>query len=177
MEDAPLDFTLGCGARYAILSVTPVHAKAILAQLPAAPTTVYVPPDGGLISNLRIGENVILPATYHTGLRPEQFQKSVATLFSTLGYDQGATSQLLAKLPADLSKFEKRLIGFARAAIQRPAVIVYESLWTGLSAREFEQVIAFDGILRADCPAAISIFLHSGTSIPFDVTLDRTFVL
>ncbi len=172
-----LAFALGSGMRFGILGAPSAHAAALLRQLPDSPATAYVSSDGGLISNLRVGENIILPATYHSGSLPEKYEARIVAILSELGYDKVAVGALIAKLPAELSVFERRVVSFVRAAILEPAVIVYDSLWADLSARELQQVVGFDAILRSDCAASVSIYLHSGTSFPVNVTFNQTFVL
>ncbi|HEY8102102.1 MAG TPA: hypothetical protein VIF82_15270 [Burkholderiaceae bacterium] len=176
-EPNAFEFALGSGMRFGILGATFAQVAILLEQLPSAPATAYVQSKGGLISNLRIGENVILAATYHSGLLPERFETKIVSILSELGYNMAAARALIAKLPADLSLFERRLVSFMRAAILEPAVIVYDSLWADLSAREFEQVVGFDTIFRRHCQTSVSIYLHSGTSFPFDATFNQTFVL
>lgn len=176
-ESRALVFMPRSAMRFAILGVSPSHAAALLRQLPPSPATAYVAADGGLISNLRVGENIILPATYHSDSSPEKFETKIVAMLSVLGYDRVAAGALIAKLPAELSVFERRLVGFIRAAILEPAVIVYDSLWTDLSARELQQVIGFDPVFRSHCANSVSIYLHGGTSFPLDVAFDQTFVL
>jgi len=172
-----LEFETGSGMCYGILGVQASDVAVLQSQLPPAPTTAYVTSDGGLISNLRVGENLILPATYHSGAAPEEYEQRIVSILTACRYDSEAIGQLIAKLPADLSTFEKRLVGFMRAAILQPAVIVYDSLWADLSAWEYEQVIGFDAILRSGNQDVVSLYLHSGISFPFEVAFDQTFVL
>jgi hypothetical protein len=176
-EPSAFEFAFGSGMRFGILGASSAQVETLLRQLPPSPATAYVSSGGGLISNLRVGENIILPATYHFSALPEKFEAQIVSILSELGYGQTAASQLIAKLPANLSIFERRLVSFTRAAIQQPEVIVYDSLWADLSAREFEQVSGFDTIFRKHCPASVSLYLHSGTSFPFDATFNQTFVL
>jgi hypothetical protein len=176
-EPHALEIALGSGMRFGILGTSPAQVETLLQQLPPPPATAYVSPNGGLISNLRVGENIILPATYHFGALPERYETKIMSILSEFGYDDTTAGKLTAKLPAALSGFERRLVGFTRAAILQPEVIVYDSLWADLSAREFEQVRGFDTIFRRHCPASVSLYLHSGTSFPFDGAFNQTFVL
>jgi hypothetical protein len=179
MDDAnPLVFAPGCGMRFGIAGTSAAHVEAILRQLPAAPASAYVPFNGGLISNLRVGENLILPAVYHSHASPEKFEAKIVEILAEFGYDKSADVRLLAKLPAGLSVFERRLVSFIRAAILEPAVIVYDSLWADLPAHQFTQVVGFDAAFRRHCPLAVSIYLQSGSSsFPFEAAFDQTFVL
>jgi ABC-type lipoprotein export system ATPase subunit len=176
-EPHALGFALGSGMRFGVLGVSALQASALLRQLPAAPAAAYVSSDGGLISNLRVGENIILPATYHSASPREKFETQIVSILSELGYSYTAACELIAKLPAELSLFEHRVVSFIRAVILQPAVIVYDSLWADLTVREFEQVIGFDTIFRRHREAPVSIYLHSGARFPFDVAFNQTFVL
>lgn len=176
-EENALEFALGSGMRIGICGASSMHAAAMLRQLPPGPSSAYVSSDGGLISNLRVGENLILPATYHSGLLPERFETKIASMLVEFGYNKAAGSALLAKLPADLSVFERRLVSFIRATILEPAVMVYDSLWTDMPAHEYERVVRFDTIFRKHCQTSVSIYLHSGAGFSFDAAFDQTIVL
>jgi predicted ABC-type transport system involved in lysophospholipase L1 biosynthesis ATPase subunit len=171
------EFALGSGMRFGVLGASDLQVAALLRQLPPAPAMAYVASDGGLISNLRVGENIILPATYHSNSPREKFETQIVSVLSELDYSYQAACELIAKLPAELSVFEHRIVGFIRAVILQPAVIVYDSLWADLTAREFEQVVGFDTIFRRHREQPVSIYLHSGAQFPFDVAFNQTFVL
>jgi hypothetical protein len=172
-----IEFSLGSGMCFGMFGASAVQVTTVRKQLPPPPATAYVSSDGGLISNLRVGENMILPAVYHSNSLPEKFEMDIVSILSEFGYDTSEASALLAKLPADLTIFERRLVSFVRAAILKPEVIVYDALWADLSEEEFEQTTGFDTIFRKHCPASVSIYLHSGNSFPFDVPFNQTIVL
>ncbi|MGZ3253678.1 MAG: hypothetical protein ACXU7D_05165 [Burkholderiaceae bacterium] len=176
-EPNVLAFELGSGMCFGILGAPLLHTAQWQQQLPPSPKTAYVQSDGGLISNLRVGENMILPAVYHFDTLPEKLETGIVSILAELGYDNIAATALLAKLPADLTVFERRLVSFVRAVILEPAVIVYDSLWADLSEDELERVSGFDTIFRKHCPASVSIYQHNGNSFPFEVAFNQTIVL
>jgi ABC-type lipoprotein export system ATPase subunit len=178
MNDAnPLEFDTGRSESIGVLGVQPYDLTALLKQLPSAPMTAYVSADGGLISNLRVAENMVLPATYHSKTAPEEFQEKVMQILTACRYDSEAISQFMSKQPAELSAFEKRLVAFIRSAILDPAIVIFDSLWADLTTWEFEQVIGFDAIYRSINPDIVTIYLHSGTRFPFEPVLDQTYIL
>lgn len=124
------------------------------------PGTAIVANNGGLISNLRVWENVILPVQYHGIQVGGKLEESVISLFEKAGVrDEKNLSALLAKLPDQLSLFEKRLVGFVRAMLMAPEMMVYDSLHEGLSRREMEKTARFDRIFRLYYPFRTSVLL------------------
>ena len=66
--------------------------------------------------------------------------------------DSPAASGLLLKLPDQLSLYEKRLVGFVRAILMSPELIIYDSMNEGLSRRELARVVKFDKVFRLYFP-------------------------
>lgn len=88
-----------------------------------------LPPDGGLIANLKGWENVTLPVAYHKGWHPAALEAQLQTWLSQLdlsGYDWPA---LFAAVPGHLSGEQRALLAWLRAALIAPDLIL---LWRGL---------------------------------------------
>ncbi|MDD5284257.1 MAG: hypothetical protein PHD54_00220 [Desulfuromonadaceae bacterium] len=79
-----------------------------------------VPFNGGLVSNLKMWENIFLPYYYHTG-RPEPEVDELAASY----LDNLNCGGKHMAFPAHLSLFEKRAAAFTRAAIMQPDVMIY----------------------------------------------------
>lgn len=75
---------------------------------------------GGLISNLKLWENITLPLLYHHGAVPEETTEQALQLLETLGYKGNIWA-----LPGHLSPAERVMTAFIRAAIATPSLIVY----------------------------------------------------
>ena len=116
-------------------------------------------PDGGLISNLKVLENVTLPLLYHTGESRREIERRAIALLDRFG-----CGDVLFELPGNLSASRRRRVGFARAFAQEPEVIVYHWRAGGLDVEERElflrEAVAFHG----DAPGRTTIFLtpHAG---------------
>lgn len=82
----------------------------------------YLFPEGGLLSNLTVRENLLLPLQYHrmTDDQPtycNRLEKMLA--FYCLEH-------LIDKRPADLQYPEKKLVGLIRCLLMRPEVLIIE---------------------------------------------------
>jgi len=90
--------------------------------------TAIVPANGGLISNLKLWENLTLPLQYHRdGATPEEERRAQEYL-ETFGYHGN-----LMALPAHLSHHEKRIVALARAFLCNPRIVVYCDCFEGVS--------------------------------------------
>jgi ABC-type transporter Mla maintaining outer membrane lipid asymmetry ATPase subunit MlaF len=109
----------------------------------------FVPADGGLISSLNAWENISLPVSYHS---PERiagvFAEAQALLEELGGVDDG----MLARLPEDLTPYEKRLAAFVRALLENPQLLVVEDLAAGLGPTKKQRIARFGEVYRRRCP-------------------------
>jgi phospholipid/cholesterol/gamma-HCH transport system ATP-binding protein len=111
-------------------------------------------PGGGLISNLKVLENITLPLLYHTsGSKREIVERAIAVLGRF-----GLTGTLF-DLPAHLSTFQHRLAGFARAIAIDPEVVVYDRLADGLGDEERDLLVRAALAFHAEKPGRATIFL------------------
>jgi len=95
---------------------------------------------GGLISNLKVWENITLPVWYHTAKRPEDLEGRVVQIFKELGKDV-AGLDYMGKLPGPLPVTEKRLIGVVRAILMEPEIMIYDALLEGLDSEMAERLL------------------------------------
>ncbi|MGZ9197224.1 MAG: ATP-binding cassette domain-containing protein [Candidatus Deferrimicrobiaceae bacterium] len=117
-------------------------------------------PDGGLISNLKVLENVTLPLLYHTGESSREIENRAIALLDRFG-----CGEVLFELPGNLSASRRRRAGFARAFALEPELVVYHWREGVLDMEERElflrEAVAFHG----EAPGRTTIFLtpHAGT--------------
>ena len=84
--------------------------------------------NGGLISNLKVWENIMLPLSYHSSLSHHDMDEKMLSILGKIGYDDD-----IAALPGPLPVYKKRLAGLARAMLMEPDLIIYDSVFDGLS--------------------------------------------
>jgi len=123
---------------------------------------------GGLVSNLKMWENIFLPFYYHTG-KPKPLDDKLAVNY----LDKLNCSEKHKLFPAHLSLFEKRVAAFTRAAIMKPDIMIYCNTFDRISNPE--QVL-FASVLDAfhtEKTDRTSIYLASTTDLPFQSDFDK----
>lgn len=105
-----------------------ISAQTIIDQLQVRQKIAFILPSGGLISNLKMWENIMLPLFYHTGEVSETQEKLAEEMLDFFGYKEN-----VMVLPAKLSLYEKRMTAFIRAVVQKPEMIIYADCFEGIS--------------------------------------------
>jgi ABC-type transporter Mla maintaining outer membrane lipid asymmetry ATPase subunit MlaF len=116
-----------------------------------------VPAGGGLMSNLNAWENISLPVAYHSPHKLKGLFEDVHALLDQIG---GVDEHLLAKLPEDMTLYERRLAAYLRALLEDPDLLVIENLDAGLGPTKRERTARFAELYRKRCPG--------GTFVQFD---------
>lgn len=115
---------------------------------------------GGLVSNLKVWENLTLPLCYHQHVRSEELEECGVALLNRLGY----TEKLMA-LPGHLTISQKKLIGCARAMLIDPDVILYESPVLGLNAEEKNRFFRIAAEFHKEKTGRVSLFITSNQGV------------
>jgi ABC-type ATPase involved in cell division len=98
----------------------------------------WVASNGGLISNLKIWENVTLPLWYHSGHDAAETEKSVEYWLTMLGLEPSAFEEFMAAPPFGIEPWQRKLAGLLRGLLQMPRILivdagVFEDINTGLA--------------------------------------------
>lgn len=117
----------------------------------------FVPANGGLVSSLNAWENISLPIAYHAPRRLPAALAEVRELLAELG---GVEEDMLAKLPEDMTLYERRLAAYIRALLERPELLVVETPGAGLGPTKRRRAARFPEVYHARCPG--------GTFVQFD---------
>jgi ABC-type transporter Mla maintaining outer membrane lipid asymmetry ATPase subunit MlaF len=117
----------------------------------------FVAASGGLISSLNAWENISLPIAYHAPKKLRALPAQVRELLDELG---GVDDRMLARLPEDMSLYEKRLAGFVRALLQSPELMVVENLAAGLGPTKRRRVARFAEVYQHRCPGGTWVQLE-----------------
>lgn len=131
--------------------------------------------EGGVISNLKVWENITLPLWYHTGQRPETVQDKVIGIFSEMGKDISYISGFMTKLTGPLPTHEKRLINIVRAMLTEPELIIYDSIFGGLDPQTAETLIGLTEKFHSGKSGRTSVYISSDelslSSVKADIVL------
>jgi ABC-type lipoprotein export system ATPase subunit len=109
----------------------------------------FVPANGGLQSSLNAWENISLPVAYHA---PQKLGAALAEVHELVEELGGVDEHLLAKLPEDMTLYERRLAAFIRALLDKPELLLAENLAAGLGPTKRRRTARFAEVYRARCP-------------------------
>ncbi|MBF0329634.1 MAG: ATP-binding cassette domain-containing protein [Nitrospirae bacterium] len=136
---------------------------------------------GGLISNLKVWENITLPIEYHQGINPQDLEDRIIRIVrGLLGADADIEriEKLMKLLPGHLSPHEKRLVGAVRAFISDPNIIIYDSIFEGLSPEIQNGMSNMTIEFHKENTERISIYLtsdeHSIRKVSADIVLRQS---
>lgn len=88
---------------------------------------------GGLINNLRVWENLMLPAIYHKVSDKDSIKKVALKLLEEFEFKKDAMGKI-----NELTNLEKRIIGIVRGFLMKPEIIIFEYPFDGISQHEKE---------------------------------------
>lgn len=128
--------------------------------------------DGGLISNLKVWENIVLPVSYHTGKRPEDMETKAIQRFNEAGIEIPYLKELMGRLPGPLPVHEKRLIGLIRAMLIEPELMIYDSLFEGLSPDMSDRLMKITTDFHAEKQGRTSVYITFDEQSIKDVKAD-----
>jgi len=171
-----LVFELDQGNSYSVVVHSDEDKLRFLDQFLRPPETAIISPDGGLLNNIRVDENLLLPISYR-GLLTESVEQQIVEYFGVCGVDEKETHELLTKLPGQLSSYQKRLVGFVRSVLVNPRVMVYDSIWGGVTKAEIEQLQRFEGYYRRYVPNHTAVYIDYDTNLNTQIHADKTFIL
>lgn len=180
MEGAALKriaLMLSEGRTYRAVVRSAALQKSLVASFAESDLAAVVPPDGGFVGNLKVWENLVLPAAYHGQPQLEELDARAGSIFRRIGGDGRSGAELCAQPPGRLSHLELRRAAFVRAMLVEPEIMVYDSLFEGLTRAEVEQVLAFDRVFHLYFPFRTSIWVDLELPMLPEVAARETFLI
>ena len=136
-----------------------------------------VPAHGGLISNLKAWENLLLPAWYHRSLTAEQAERPVAEIFEQLEAGEGGLKRRMGELPGQLSLYERRVVALARAMLMEPDILIYDFTFTGLERDAAQRLMKLTGEFHGRKAGRVSLYLCPDDAVSARLAADSTITL
>ena len=171
-DESPLCIAPASGMTYRIVARDASTCSRLVQQTLCNPHAELLPHSGGLLSNLSVLENVVLPAVYHGRVATTQLAERVYDEFAACGLARSEAERFCTKAVSELSEFERRLAALVRSLIMRPAVLVMERIFEGLTIRDMEQVRRFGEYYRCGvADGTLIVFDLAGISSP-DIVYD-----
>jgi ABC-type transporter Mla maintaining outer membrane lipid asymmetry ATPase subunit MlaF len=169
----PEAIVLECGADRRPLRIAPASAQTycITARDEAAcarlvrdalrcPAAELLPRTGGLLSNLSVLENIVLPALYHRRIPVDRVAEQVYEAFEACDLDRGQADALCARTVTDLDVLAARLVALVRSLLMRPAVLLMERVFEGLTADDMARVARFSEYYRRVVAAGTLVYFN-----------------
>jgi predicted ABC-type transport system involved in lysophospholipase L1 biosynthesis ATPase subunit len=119
----------------------------------------FLPAHGGLLSNLNAGENIALPLAYHA---PQRLQGAAARVYALLEPFVAEARALLARMPEEMTPFEKMLAAYARMMLGEPRLVLAEPPPRSLGPAERRLAEGFAAAFLAHCPEGTFVCLEEG---------------
>ena len=158
-DESPLRIVPASGATYRIIAADAAACSRLVQEILRSPHAELLPRSGGLLSKLSVLENVVLPAAYHGRIASKQLAERVYYEFDVCGLARPEAEAFCARAAPELNQFERRLAALVRCLIMRPAVLVMERLFEGLTTHDMARVARFGEYYRRSVPTGTAIVL------------------
>jgi len=126
-----------------------------------------VPSNGGLISNLKLWENITLPLMYHSGGVTAEDEKRALDYLAGMGY-----SGRIMALPAHLTHDERRLAALVRTFLCQPRIVLYSNCIEGTSSATRKAFFRVTQEFHAAVQNRTSLYLTSSANLAADLPVD-----
>ena len=127
---------------------------------------------GGLVSNLKVWENLVLPLEYHFACTPSEIQEKGEAALRRVGYCGG-----MMELPGHLSLCQKRQVGLARAMLSEPRLMIFDAMLDGLQDDEKACLTPAALEFHREQGGRTSLFITSNPESVRDIPFDLRVVL
>ena len=122
---------------------------------------------GGLVSNLKLWENITLPLVYQSGgVTPEE-ERAALDYLERLGY-----SGSLMAMPAHLSLQEKRSAALVRMLVRQPRIALYSNCFEDTPSVSRSTFCRIAAEFHAAAPERTSLYLSSSPDLAADLSVD-----
>ena len=127
----------------------------------------WVAGNGGLISNLKVWENVTLPLWYHAHYETDETEQHVRHWLGVLGMEVDVHERFMTAEPYNLESWQRKLAGLLRALLQMPSVLVVDAaLFEDVKARWADCWVQAIDNYAADGRAAL-VLADKATALPW----------
>jgi phospholipid/cholesterol/gamma-HCH transport system ATP-binding protein len=132
--------------------------------------TGVVPPRDGLISNLKLWENITLPLLYHTGAVSPDAERQGQEWLKHFGY----TGRLMT-LPSLLSPSERRIAVWVRMLLTEPELVVYANSFDEMPVATLPPYLQTADDFHGASERRTTLYLTSHPEMAARFTADGTF--
>lgn len=128
----------------------------------------WVAAHGGLISNLKVWENITLPLWYHASRDAGETERNLTYWLGVMGLEQEMFAEFMAAPPYRLEPWQRKFAGLLRALVQAPKVlvidaVVFEEVQARLTSRWITALEAY-----AAQGHAVLLMADKATTLPWE---------
>ncbi len=128
--------------------------------------------NGGVISNLKVWENIALPLWFHNGIKPTVIEEMVIDFYKHFHMDVSFLSDYMGRLPGTLPAFDKRLVCLIRSFLMEPELIIYDDIFVGIKMDRAERLREITEEFHGKNPQRTSVYLASTQESLKDIKAD-----
>jgi len=160
---------LAVGERLPDVGIVTLHGVA----LHTAPrgSIGWVPENGGLISNLKVWENVTLPLWYHGRRRSAVAEDKIVQWLAAMGLADEEIERFMASPVGRLTTLERKRAGLLRGLLLAPGLLVVDAgLFSGLAAELREAWVAvLDAFVRETEGRSVLVVANGDVALPWKI--------
>jgi len=132
--------------------------------------TGVVPPRGGLVSNLKLWENITLPLLYHSGTVSAEAEQTAQRWLAHLGY----TGRFMT-LPALLTPHERRIAVWVRMLLSEPDLVIFNNCFDDMPAASLPLFLKTAEDFHTASNRRTSLYLTSNPDLATMLPVIRSF--
>lgn len=127
---------------------------------------------GGLLSNLTVFDNIILPNVYHERKVTEDVVDKICYMLSYLGVEKACFTEYLTRFSGTLPAHEKRVVGFIRAIISEVDLIIYDSIFEGFNTETKNRLLNITKRFHTEKVGRTTVYFGSNELLEIDLKAD-----
>jgi hypothetical protein len=168
-----LSLPLDQGGRYRIVAPDMAQLEQLLPALEAVPGVSVLPAEGGLLGTMTVSANLSLALRYGVDADEamlKDWEHGLQLAFRSCGLSEDRIRNIGREQPMALERIERWLIGYVRYLLRPSELLVLDRIFTGLSRKQAEAVIALESVYHEFHPFRPTLFVdldtHSLPEIP-----------
>lgn len=159
-EVRQLTLPLDQGGRHRLVIADSASAQQVVEALESCPGVGVLPADGGLLGALTVADNFALALRYGSEFDDiPRDELDLAAAFSLCGLAVERVALLGRAQPMNLERVERWTLGFVRWLLRPPELLVIDRLFSGLTRRQADGLIALEMVYHRRHPFRTVLFV------------------
>lgn len=157
---ARLAIPLDQGGRHRLVAGDGGIAHSVVAALEDCPGVGVLPASGGLLGNMTVADNFALVLRYDKETDDRKARdRDLDAAFALCGLTAERVALLARQQAMNLERSERWIVGFVRCLLRPPELLVIDRLFSGLTRRQADALIAVEAIYHARHPFRAVLFV------------------